>query len=352
MSSSRHSPKNELDIFRDSDCTAFSFGIIGDTQYVDADDGTTFDGNTVRRYRQSLRSLKEACTSFKDSGVICCILLGDIVDAKCSHLGIAEQCLREVLGIVKDSNLVWHYCIGNHDLMCFTRKELHQKLIPRMVQNCSESSQLHYELCPYQGYRFIFLDGYEISTIGASSEHNTQKAEKLLQSKNANLAIQGAGWFEGLPPMDQRYVPYNGALSGEQLAWFDSVLQLSSEMGERCFVFSHMPCYRLCCRPSGLMWSSEEVLHIMHKRPGTVAAFFAGHDHDGGYAMDSMGIHHIVPPSPLECGIDEPAHGHVTVHNASQTSQSFFELHWTGKIPDQMSASMWPSKMYFFTEQK
>ena len=352
MSSSSHAPKIEFDTVSDDVCTAFSFGIIGDTQYVDADDGTTFDGKTVRMYRQSLWSLKEACNSFKDSGVICCILLGDIVDAKCAHLGIAEQCLREILDTVKESHLVWHYCIGNHDLLCFTRKELHQKLIPRIVQNFSKSSQLYYDLCPYQGYRFIFLDGYEISTIGASSDKNAHKAEKLLQSKNANLAIPGGGWFEGLSPMDQKYVPFNGGLTDEQLAWFDNVLQLSSEMGERCCVFSHMPCYFPCCRPSGIMWSSEEVLRIMHKRPGTVAAFFAGHDHDGGYAMDSMGIHHIVPPSPLECGVGEPAHGHVTVHNSSQISQSFFELHWTGRIPDSTPTSLWPSRMHYFTEVK
>jgi hypothetical protein len=33
----------------------------------------------------------------------------------------------------------------------------------------------------------------------------------------------------------------------------------------------------------------------------SVVAYFAGHDHEGGYCMDDTGIHHIVPPAPLEC---------------------------------------------------
>ena len=35
---------------------------------------------------------------------------------------------------------------------------------------------------------------------------------------------------------------------------------------------------------------------ILHKYPGVVGAVFAGHDHDGGYNVDAMDIHHIVRP--------------------------------------------------------
>ena len=78
---------------------AFSFGIIGDTQYVDADNGATHDGSVVRRYRQSLWALKEACLSFKKYGVSCCILLGDVLDGKCASLGSAERCLQEIFDV-------------------------------------------------------------------------------------------------------------------------------------------------------------------------------------------------------------------------------------------------------------
>ena len=35
-------------------------------------------------------------------------------------------------------------------------------------------------------------------------------------------------------------------------------------------------------------------MSILHKYPGVVGAVFAGHDHDGGYNVDAMDIHHIV----------------------------------------------------------
>jgi manganese-dependent ADP-ribose/CDP-alcohol diphosphatase len=326
---------------------AFSFGIIGDTQYVDADNGATHDGSVVRRYRQSLWALREACLSFNEYGVSCCILLGDILDGKCVSMGSAERCLQEIFDITKLSNSTWHYCIGNHDLMCFTREELNRKLTPKAIRTVRAPSQLHYDFSPHRGYRFIFLDGYEVSTLNASSNKNAATAQALLLSKNPNLSIKDGSWFKGLSPENCKYVPFNGGLSDEQLVWFDKALKSSTGCNERCFVFSHMPCYPPCCRSNGLMWSCDEVTRIMHKYPGTVAAFIAGHDHDGGYALDAAGIHHIVPPSPLECDVDELAHGHVTVHDATSTSPPYFELHWTGKVPKSALKSLWPTKMDF-----
>jgi hypothetical protein len=82
----------------------------------------------------------------------------------------------------------------------------------------------------------------------------------------------------------------------------------------------------------------------MHTFPGTVACFISGHDHDGGYAMDEAGIHHIVLPAPLECAVGEVAYGHIKVQSSS-LHPSFFEFNWTGKIPP--SIYKWPSRMAF-----
>jgi isopenicillin-N N-acyltransferase-like protein len=43
----------------------FTFGIIADTQYVNAADGSNFDGSVVRRHRQSLTILAQAQRSFR-----------------------------------------------------------------------------------------------------------------------------------------------------------------------------------------------------------------------------------------------------------------------------------------------
>ena len=334
------------DEITDTVCADFTFGVIGDTQYVDSEDGSTFDGSVVRRYRQSLDTLKKACFSFKISSALLCVLLGDTLDAKCNTMGSAQQCVDEIHDVLRLSDSPWHFCIGNHDLVCFSRQEVLEKLVAPCVQQMCSPSRLYYDFLPFPGFRFIFLDGYDVSTINASSDANRIAAEEILAIKNQNLAIPGASWFAGLSEENKRYVPYNGGLSDLQLDWFDDVIERARNSGERCFVFSHMPCNISCVRPGAIMWNGERILKIMHKYEGTVAAFIAGHDHDGGYAVDLAGIHHLVLPSPLECDLNELAFGHITVHSSSIVSKPFFKLHWTGKTPPS-SYTQWPSKMFF-----
>jgi hypothetical protein len=196
------------------DTTDLIFGLIGDTQYVNSDDGTTFDGKVVRRYRQSLSTLEEACKSFEEHKAISCILLGDVLDAKCKSLGSADECLKKILTVTgkRSHYQTWHYSIGNHDLVCLNRQDILQNFIPENSRHSCSPSKLYYDTCPKDGYRFIFLDGYDVSTLNASSDENKLAAEKLLASKNPNLVIENAGWFNGLSKMDQRFVPFNGGI--------------------------------------------------------------------------------------------------------------------------------------------
>lgn len=55
----------------------------------------------------------------------------------------------------------------------------------------------------------------------------------------------------------------------------------------------------------------------------------AGHDHDGGYAVDEMGVHHMVPAAPLECVVGEDAFGHVEV----LPDDRGLRVVWSGKLP-------------------
>ena len=58
----------------------------------------------------------------------------------------------------------------------------------------------------------------------------------------------------------------------------------------------------------------EEVAQILAEAAPAVVAVFAGHDHKGGYAVDSAGVHHVTLPSPLNCGSDGAAHANVHVY--------------------------------------
>jgi 3',5'-cyclic AMP phosphodiesterase CpdA len=127
----------------------------------------------------------------------------------------------------------------------------------------------------YSDDRRNYFLGYDVSTIGASSESNRQWANDMLAEKNSNIAIPDADWFAGLPPEDMRFVPFNGQISSTQLRWLEDVLARSVEGGERCVLFTHMPIFVNSARPEGLMWNSEEVLSLLH-RHGNVVAVFAG----------------------------------------------------------------------------
>jgi manganese-dependent ADP-ribose/CDP-alcohol diphosphatase len=318
----------------------FSFGIVSDIQYADCDDGATFDGSTVRRHRQSLRTFLKACEDFQSHDIKCCVQLGDILDGKCRSMGIVRKCLSDVLAFSRQVEAEWYFCFGNHDFMVMDRRELFERLVPQGVRRECSPEKLYYSFTPQPGCRFIFLDPYEISTLCAGNSQYFSIAEELLKRKNPNLSVPNGDWFAGLEDKDKRFVPYNGGMSTTQFEWLRGVLQAAAASGERVFVFSHMPCYQGCVRVNGLIWNAEQLQKILAFHRGTVVAFFAGHDHDGGYAVDDAGIHHIIPPAPLECAVDELAYGHITVDLRNEC----FTIHWTGRTPkDTTRFPHWPA---------
>ena len=67
----------------------FSFGLISDIQYVDADDATNFAGTTQRFYRHSFNTYKEALKYWQNEVKPlpkCALVLGDILDGKTAQM--------------------------------------------------------------------------------------------------------------------------------------------------------------------------------------------------------------------------------------------------------------------------
>ncbi len=58
----------------------------------------------------------------------------------------------------------------------------------------------------------------------------------------------------------------------------------------------------------------------------------------GQYCIDERGVHHLVPPAPVECEEGETAYGTISVHSDE------LELQWRGRLPVR-SALPWPSTM-------
>ena len=356
----------------------FSFGLIGDTQYVDAEDGTNFEGSIVRRYRQSLETLLLANAHFnslnKTQKLLTSVLLGDLIDIKTIKLNTVDAALDAVLAATSNTDIFdaadaaadaaagaaeasprtregggrhcWKYVLGNHDLTALTRAEAYARLIPADVaastQQCSPD-KLYYHCSPCLGHRFVFLDSFDISLLNASSPSKKLEAEQILKDNNPNYENfdkPSCNWFHNLLYEDHRYVPFNGGLSSDQLCWLDAVLQEARASNELVYIFCHCPCHPQSCQSSGLMWNSETLLELLHTYTPNVVAVFAGHDHVGGYVIDEFGIHHLVAPAPLECGKDEPAFGDVSVYADRMV------LNWVGKQPPSPHMA-WPTEMIF-----
>jgi manganese-dependent ADP-ribose/CDP-alcohol diphosphatase len=323
----------------------FKFGFIADTQYANIDDDYNFQRTKFRRHRQSLEILNAAVSVFNSEDVGFNILLGDTLDGKSALSKSQFQCLDDVFKHTKiQASAEFHYAFGNHEYYCFTRDELHKYLSPHFLQqrdqiggSCSPT-RLYYDFSPCEGWRFVMVDSYDVSLIGSSSEANKKQAESLLASKNPNDLSKSGGWFTNLPLQNYRYVPYNGGISLEQLGWFENVVKTSASRGEKMVMFSHQPVYAPA-KPQSVIWNAEDILSILRKY-GNAVLWMAGHDHDGQYAVDPMGMHHMVPPAPLECEYGQKAFGVMEVHDDELL------MNWTGKLPLEPT-DPWPTVMKY-----
>ena len=337
-----------------------SFGVIADTQFVDVDDEVTNElayvvktngeyvlqevkEKSVRRYRQSLEILKVACTdygSFSGSSgekLTFCMHLGDVIDAKSGvhRENSFNECIQRVLECIRplqDSGIDWHFCVGNNDVKAMTRECWFDSFSsPRF--GCSPQ-KLYYEFSPLKGYRFIVLDPYDVSTIlwsppdyskatsngfenlqkfsSASCSDSNEEALRILRDKSPSV-FEG-DWYKDIETrgLDIRFMPYNGKVGTDQVAWLHEILERSDDDNEKVWIFSHLPIHEKVCRLDGLLWNYDELISILRSY-SCVQAYFAGHDHDGGYVIDNYGIHHVVPPAPLECDKDQTSFGYVHI---------------------------------------
>ncbi len=78
------------------------------------------------------------------------------------------------------------------------------------------------------------------------------------------------------------------------------------------YFLGHVPIHPSACDSLDLLWNYKEVLDLLWIFDGTVLAYLAGHDHDGGYFRDRKNIHHLTLHAIVEC---EPnTNSFATVH--------------------------------------
>ncbi|XP_057421260.1 manganese-dependent ADP-ribose/CDP-alcohol diphosphatase isoform X2 [Lotus japonicus] len=285
----------------------FSFGLISDVQYSDIPDGRSFLG-VPRYYRHSVYVLQRAVQKWNTHHHRhrFVINFGDIVDGFCPK----DQSLNTVKKIVDEFEAFkgpLYHLIGNHCLYNLPRREL----LP-LLKIKSLKGHAYYDFSPVPQYRFVVLDGYDISAIGWPQDHpRTLVATKFLQEKNPN---EDKNCPAGLVGLERRFLKFNGAVGKEQMEWLNGVLQEATKLKQKVVVCCHLPLDPGASSKEALLWNYDEVMSLIH-RYNCVKVCFSGHDHKGGYSIDSHGVHHRVLEAALECPPGTDAFGYVDVYD-------------------------------------
>jgi predicted phosphodiesterase len=227
----------------------FSFGIIADVQYAD------YDAVGTRFYRSSTEKLREAVASFKKDSVSFIINLGDLID----HDYVS---FKPVLDIIGSSAINAYHVAGNHD---FSVEKRLKKRLPVLA-----SSKAGYYSFSYDNFRFIFLNGNEISTYISNNKTDIKEAEENLSLMKGKGEVNAVNW--------------NGGFSRKQIDWLTGELTKAAAQNEKVFLICHFPVF-----PENVhnLLNYKEVLTILENY-GNIIAWFNGHNHAGNYGNYNM----------------------------------------------------------------
>ena len=240
------------------------FGAVADVQYCDC------DAKRTRYYRESVQKLREAMERIAGAGADFTVSVGDIIDREFESYAIILPEFRA--GPAGDR----HYVLGNHEWKVDAADK------SRVLGTLGLESR--YDCFGIDGWRFLILDGTELSTYATvEGSEDRLAADALLEDLTNSGAMNAKA--------------YNGAVSPEQLLWLHDELEQAEAAGERVLVFSHFPAQP----PEGeaCLWNDGDVRWILDQFSDVVVAHINGHDHRGGYA-EAGGIHYLTLNAMVE----------------------------------------------------
>jgi manganese-dependent ADP-ribose/CDP-alcohol diphosphatase len=259
----------------------FSFGLAADVQYSDKEN--LISSNMGNRYfRSALRKFQECVDHWNESAVSLnfTVHLGDIIDGNTTSEKTKED-LEKVLEIFQKIKTTNYHVLGNHCLS-LPRDYLASKLYGPHCLNGKENSVLYspcfYEFYPFSDrvasskWKFIVLDGTDISIFGWSEqEENYKKAKEWLKKHPNNQYPHAQFW--------------NSGIGEDQKQWLIEQLIRAKLSMQRVIIFCHFPIVAEASSPMHLLWNHDEITSILESDDfsDTVVAYICGHYHPGGY---------------------------------------------------------------------
>jgi len=232
----------------------FEIGVVADCQYCNC------EAAGIRFYKKSPERLRKAVNILNEHTLEYSVHLGDFID---QHF----ESFDSVAPIWNSLNSKGYHVLGNHDFSVV------DSLKPLVFQKMNIKNR-YYSIVK-NNWRFIMLDGNDLSIHGALSEDKKQQTDslfRLLSDKNR-------------PNLKE----WNGGLSNEQLTWIERELKLATENEERVGFYCHFPV--LGEEQAHNLWNYEQLLNIIEKYD-CVKFYFNGHNHAGSYVQRN-GVHYL-----------------------------------------------------------
>lgn len=293
-----------------------TFGVLTDVQFADCDNlPAPYDKSKLRFYRGSLNQVDAAFDYWEKSStkVQFVLQLGDIIDGRSQQCpGGSYSSLRRTLEhFEKHTSIPTFHTVGNHELYNFNRIKLAQLFYesvmkfnispelftlenPFKYESKTSDPVLYYKFCPVPSVKCISLDCFDVSVLGYDRTHPKYKeAAEILKLKHGHDIFEDWDCNGELQGLEIRFQQMNGAVGREQLKWLDEELSESETLQQKVIVFGHVSISPESTDASCILWNYEEVMKVFHKY-SCVVAYFSGHSHVSGYAIDSHGIRYVV----------------------------------------------------------
>lgn len=226
--------------------TSFKIGVVTDSQYCNC------DIKWNRYYKKAPQRLKEAVSVLNNDTLSYTIHLGDFIDKN-------FESLDSVLPTWEKLKSPSYHVLGNHDF------EVKDSLKKEVIQQFNLKSR--YYSFVEKDWRFIVLDGNDLSFYGALTETKKQQTDSL---------------FNSFKDRDLPYLKeWNGGLSTKQLTWVKEELEKAVKNNEKVGFYCHFSIFPV---DQHNIWNRDQFLSLI-KPYKNVKIFFNGHNHAGGYQL-------------------------------------------------------------------
>lgn len=230
-------------------------GLMADCQYCNCDYSEKWQND----YKQGLPRLQEAVDTFNTEQVDLTLHLGDFIDRDFVSF-------KAVTPIFEQLQMPHYHVLGNHD---FSVKSTHKAKVATAL-----GLEHPYYLLHKKDWTFIILDGTDISLYKYSDSTKIQEADSI------RLSYLHQGRTQAMP--------WNGAISSNQLSWLEQHLALADSAKQKVIVFCHFP---ILPKGNANLWNDIELVQIMESHY-SVKAFINGHHHPGNYVNHNE-VHYL-----------------------------------------------------------